>query len=311
MTRHALRSATILIIIQSLLFFPAPVSRAQDDLRYDDRPTRAERKLAQQASDLFVKRLDETGDFSRVIDEMYARDFIERYLREEMRKAEESGLSSDVYFGNGLECDGNLLKQATVEDWRRFYIAVNNFIYHAMVAAGNRHADEILNDRFPGDDEFCNTIPPKVIELFNNQPALKRFPWIDCDHQGVGVSNGESQGHAAQEKSGPKTIETPEEMRDVTSTLHKALRLLLEEHGDHARKLTKRSKSAIDMMARKRIENEGGKWEPGIKILDKDRLGLPAGTRILLAPTPVSYALVIAEAQGKQKILGASCVIGE
>ena len=30
MTRRALRIATIIISIQSLLFFPAPVSRAQD-----------------------------------------------------------------------------------------------------------------------------------------------------------------------------------------------------------------------------------------------------------------------------------------
>src|SRR5262249_39842129 len=51
-------------IIQSLLFFPAPVSRAQDD------PTEAEIKQAQEATNRVLKLLEETGDFSRVIDEM-------------------------------------------------------------------------------------------------------------------------------------------------------------------------------------------------------------------------------------------------
>jgi hypothetical protein len=41
MTRYALRIASILIITHSLLFIPAPVSRAQD------RPTEAEVKQAQ------------------------------------------------------------------------------------------------------------------------------------------------------------------------------------------------------------------------------------------------------------------------
>src|SRR5215510_16440851 len=82
MAQRALRIATILIIIQSLLFFPTPVSHAQDHL------TQAEITLAQTTAELFLKRLDETGDFSTVINEMYAEDFIERYLQQEIRECE-------------------------------------------------------------------------------------------------------------------------------------------------------------------------------------------------------------------------------
>jgi len=65
MTWPTLRIATILIITQSLLFFPAPVSLAQDH------PTEAEIKQSQEATNRFLKLMEETGDFSRVIDEMY------------------------------------------------------------------------------------------------------------------------------------------------------------------------------------------------------------------------------------------------
>jgi hypothetical protein len=96
MTRYALPIASILIITHSLLFIPAPVSRAQD------RPTEAEVKQAQEAACVFLKLLEESGDFSRVIDEMYVEDFIERYLQEKIHDGEESNSSSDIQFAPGL-----------------------------------------------------------------------------------------------------------------------------------------------------------------------------------------------------------------
>lgn len=105
MTWRTLRIATILIIIQSLLFFPAPVSRAQD------RPTESEIKQAQEAADLFLKRLEETGDFSYLIDEMYAGDFIERYLQEQIRDGEEPNSPSDITFVTGIRYKRDLLSK--------------------------------------------------------------------------------------------------------------------------------------------------------------------------------------------------------
>ena len=51
MTWYALRIAMILIIIHSLIFFPTPVTLAQDH------PTEAEVKQAREAADLFMKLL--------------------------------------------------------------------------------------------------------------------------------------------------------------------------------------------------------------------------------------------------------------
>src|SRR5262245_25572499 len=217
MTRRTLRITTILIIIQSLLFFPAPASRAQDD------PTEAEIKQAQEATNRVLMLLEETGDFSRVIDEMYAEDFIERYLREQKRLVEEERSSIfNIMFAFNIECQRGLLKQATIEDWRRLYIATNNLLYHIFVISLNEHANDQLNDREYIVDLYDNLFPPKVIKLFNNHPVLKGvFPTdANADH------------------SEPKAIETPEDMRSVTETLRKGLLLLFEEQGEHPPKLT-------------------------------------------------------------------------
>jgi len=304
MTWHILRIATILIVIQPLLFFPASVSRAQDR----PRPTQAEIILAQEVADLFMKRLDETGDFSSVIDEMYAEDFIERYIQQQIREGKESDSSSNIFFSPGLVYKRNLLKQATVEDWRRLYIAANNFTYHIIIITSlNKHADDYLNGRELDDERFEKCIPSKVIELFNNHPVLKGFFGLDDvdkdDKSGVGEPDGESQSGAVPEESGPKSIETPEEMQGVTETFQEGLRLLLEDQGDHSPRLTETAKSALEAL-RLKLKEEG-LMEFTIEVADKKFLGLPPGTRILNAPTPFMYWLEIAEVNGKHKIVRA------
>jgi hypothetical protein len=304
MARRVLRIATILIIIQSLLFFPTPVSHAQDG------PTQAELILAQTTAELFLKRLEETGDFSAVIDEMYAEDFIERYLQQQIRESEGLNLNScsDIKFTSGLVYKRKLLKQATVEDWKRLYIAASNFTYHIIVADMNKHADDFLNGRELDDETAGKCIPSKVIELFNNHPILKgAFGFDDAKPEESNLAEGAQSG-SAEEKSESKSIETLEEMRDVTETLQEGLRLLLEELGDHSPRLTESAKSALEVFRLKLNENEGAVMEPRINVTDKEYLGLPPGTRILIAPTPIICWLVIAQVGGKYKIVQAEFV---
>jgi hypothetical protein len=309
MTRRALRIDTIIISIQSLLFFPTPVSRAQDL----PSSTQAELILAQEVSDLFMKRLDETGDFSTVIDEMYAEDFIERYLQQQIHESEGLNLNScsDIELSPGLVYKRKLLKQATVEDWRRLYIAASNFTYHINVADMNKHADDFLNGRELDDETAGKCIPSKVIELFNNHPILKgAFGSDDAKPEESNPTEGTQSG-SAEEESESKSIETPEEMRDVTETLQEGLRLLFEELGDSSPRLTESAKSALEVFRLKRNENEGGRMEPRINVADKEYLGLPPGTRILIAPTPIMCWLAIAQVGGKYKIVQAEFVFGD
>lgn len=280
MTSRTLRIATILIIIQSLLFFPAPVSRAQDQ------PAEAEIKQAKEATNRVLKLLEETGDFSRVIDEMYAEDFIERYLREQTRLVEEEHSSTfNIMFALDLECPRSLLKQATIDDWRRLYIAANNFLYHIFVISLNEHANDQLNNRENIVDLYENLFPPKVIELFNNHPLLKGvFP------TGADADPGEA-----------KPIETSEDMRSVTETFRKGSRLLFEEQGNHPPRLTDEAKKAIEII--RQIQNEVVKTR--VEISDREYFGLPPGARRLDAPTPSMFWLTLAEINGRQKIVWA------
>lgn len=302
MTWRTLRIATILIIIQSLLFFPAPVSRAQDH------PTQAHAILAQAASDLFLKRLDETGDFSRLIDEMYAEDFVERYLRQQMLEGEESGSSSVIYFAPGLGCKRDLLKLATTEDWRRLYIATNNFIYHVLITGLNGHADDLLNGRELDDETLGRLVPPNVVALFGKQPVLKYFLEIETDKNdkpGVSEPAEGTTGDAIKEKIEAKAIETPEEMRIAAETLQEGLRLLLEEQGNHSPGLTESGKGALAVIR----QQQGELMKPTIGISDKELLGLPPGTRVLNVPTPFMLWLAIAEIIGKPQVVWAQFLV--
>jgi hypothetical protein len=301
MTRRILRIAMILVIIQSLLFLPAPVSRAQDG------PTQAELVIAQQTADLFVKRLEETGDFSTVIDEMYVEDFIERYIQQQILESKDS--DSDIYFPLWVCYKRGLLKQATVEDWRRLYIASNNFTYQFMVAGLNKYAEDILNDRDVEDDEIGKLIPPNVIELFKNHPTLKGVTEIindKADKPEDGEPEGESHNNSAQEEGEPKPIETLEEMQDATKTLQEAVRLWREEQDNLSPGLTESAKSALEVN-RLKLKDEG--MEPGIKVLERKYMGLPVGTRLLFVPTPFMFCLDIAEVNGKPKIVTAHLAI--
>jgi hypothetical protein len=295
MTRRALRIATILTIIQSLLFFPAPVSRAQDGL------TQAEIILAKETAELFMKRLDETGDFSSVIDEMYVEDFIERYIQQQMREGKESDSFTDIYFAPG-KYKRDLLKLATVEDWRRLYIAANNFMYHIRITGLNKHADDFLNGRELDDETADECIPSKVIELFNNHPILKGCFGFEDGKSGESNPAEGAQIGGALEESGPKSVETPEEMQNVTETLQEGLRLL-KDQGDYSPRLTDTAESALAVNILKLEEK--GLMEPMIKVADKKFLGLPPGTRVLAVPTSFRFWLEIAEVNGKHKIVRA------
>jgi hypothetical protein len=162
------------------------------------------------------------------------------------------------------------------------------------------------------DDEMSEKcIPSKVIALFNNHPILKgRFGFDDGKPEENNPAEG-TQSAAADKESKPKPIETPEEMQDVTETLQEGVRLLLEERGDHSLRLTEAAKSALEVIRLKLNENEGGRMEPRIEVTDKKHLGLPPGTRILIAPTSTMCWLAITLVNGKYKIVRTQFLFGD
>jgi hypothetical protein len=250
-----------------------------------------------------MKLMEETGDFSRVIDEMYTEDFIERYLREQTRLVEEEHSSFfGIMFAFGIGCRRDLLKQATIEDWRRLYIASNNFMYHAFVVYLNKHANNLLNDREQIHDMFESFFPPKALALFKNHSVMKdAFFNFPDNNPGAGKPAEERQSDVAGKEIEPKLMETPEEMRSVAETYREGMRLLFEEQGNHAPRLTDEAKKVIEMIRQRQDEMVRTR----IEISDKEYLGFPPGARTLDAPTPVMFWLTLAEINGKQKIVWA------
>mgnify|MGYP001024047668 CR=1 FL=1 len=77
MLKYALQLATTFILVHALGF----VSLAQQ--RAEEIPTPVEIRQARETSALFMKRMEETGDFSRVVEELFVEDFIWRYVQEQ------------------------------------------------------------------------------------------------------------------------------------------------------------------------------------------------------------------------------------
>ncbi len=278
MIRHALRITTIFIIIQSLALFPiaAPFT--------SEKPTPFETRQAQEISNLFMQRMEETGNLSRVIDELFVEDFMWRYVHEQQREMAESNSSATVLFAPGLNCKKDLLTQATTQDWQRLYVATYNFFYHLMVISLNQTANDLLNDKEPAEEVFEKLLPSNVTLLFDNHPILKNF--IEA--------KGES-----------KAIESVEEMRGVSETLEEGLRLLLEGQDNHTIKPTEETQKLFEKLRQTEFA------DPMLEISEGESFGYPTGTRMLLAMTPIFFGLKLVEVNGKQRILWAEPIAGD
>ena len=115
----------------------------------------------------------------------------------------------------------------------------------------------------------------------------------------------ETQDGASKNRSAPKPIETPEEMRSVTDTLQEGLRLLLEEQGDHSPKMTDDAKKVIEMIRQKEP------IEPTVHSSDNEYFGFPKCVRFLEVPAYPMFMLTLAEVNGKQRVVWAEVFAGD
>lgn len=272
MFRHALRLTIIFIIVQSLLLHPLAASREEE------KPTPVETWKALETTNFFMKRLEETGDFSSVIDELYVEDFIWRYVHDKQMETTDSNLSEAFTFAQGVNCKRNLLTHATTQEWQRLYIATYNFYYQALVICLNKDSNSSLNGQEPEDETLEKLLPANVLLLLNRNPILKEVI--------------ESKGNS-------KAIESVEDMREVSETLEEASRLLLAGQDNRMVKLTEESKIALEKLRQTEFA------EPALEITKQESFGYPAGTRMVLALTPIFFGLKLVEVSGKPKILWA------
>jgi hypothetical protein len=261
----------ILLILISFLEVSASAitSSAQEQL------TPAETQAVEEVVNRFVQRLEETGNFAVLVKELYSEDFIQRYIAQQQKELTEAKMvSSAIYFAPGLEYKPDLLKQATAENWKRFYIAVHTILCYGILTGMNHTAPALLKGEEPDDKFLNNIIPPQVVKLFNGHPILKDF---------------------VRKQNGRRAIETVEEMRSVVTTLEQAVVLLQQEPP----KLTEESKKVIALL------KESFRNEHPPEVLENKLYGYPEGTRIFAALTPLMYALRIARIGNKYEIVWA------
>ena len=273
--------SALLSIIFGIQFL-APSALAHQS---DPQITTTEYQASREIAALFTRHLQQTGDLAPILGELYVGDFIERYVRQQQETlAEDQRPSPLIHFAPGLEFKSNLLRQATPDEWRRFYVATCNFLYDGIQRGMTKFAKDILGGMELTDIKKTDLYPAKVVSLLNAHPILKN----------VILKN---------EHSTP--IGTTDEMRSVTATLEQALALTAEERNKGPHEPTEEYKRLVDLM------EQAGILKPSVDVLEKDFFGYSPGTRIIQVLTPFMFRLTLINVGGKYKILWAEPFSGD
>jgi hypothetical protein len=265
-------SCTTLVVV---LLAVGSAARAASPLRADQQEvTEAENREAREVVIQFTKRFAETRDLTNAVNELYFSDFIERYKKSQ---AEDAGSprgskSGDRYFAPGLDYNTRLLKEAGPEDWRRFYIAANNFLLVGLVAFMKQARD----DAEAANVKPADVYPPSVIEMLDKNPNLSNF---------------------IVRKSQPRPVGTLGEMRSATNTLERAVAIMRQ--AQPGKPFSADDKDWVEAM---KLMREDKFFKPDVEVTDEEYFGFPKGTRILTVKTPLGLRLMLARDNNRLKI---------
>lgn len=258
-----------------VLLAAGSAARAASPLRADEpEVTEAENREAREVVIKFTARFAETRDLTNAVNELYVSDFIERYKKSREKDADPSlsSKSSERYFAPGLDYDTRLLAEAGAEDWRRFYIAANNFLLVGLVAFMKQARD----DGEAPDVKPTDMYPPSVIEMLDKNPNLSNF---------------------IVRKSRPRPVGTLEEMRSATVTLERALGVMRQ--AQPGKPFSADDKDWAEAM---KLMREDKFFKPEVAVTDEEYFGFPKGTRILTVKTPLGLRLMLARDNNRLKI---------
>jgi hypothetical protein len=239
-----------------------------------------EKREAERLSLTFTRRLSQTLDMAVVMDELFLPDSVERYIATEKRKASDDKLAY-VLFSSGIFVDVSLLERPVLEDWRRFYIATNNFMLLGFIHAFRRNVD--FEDIRPTD-----LYPREVIELLDANPMLRNL---------------------IQKKSPVRNFKSFEEMRSATATLDQAVALMrkaLPGYIDLEKavvQMAMRQSSVKRPMKEEDLERARAELiKPQLEVADDQFPGFPKGTRVILVPTFSLHELVLVKVDGRLRV---------
>jgi hypothetical protein len=254
-TTHTLRRILASLII-SLVAIIA-ISRTANSQQL----TKSEEQEARTLAAQFIEQFAESKDLTPVVEHLYVSDFIQRFNKSKLKHPE---MSLNLYFIPGLEYDPTLLSQGTPDDWRRFYIAENNFLFLGIVYGSKKVSDK-------GDDIAPTDLYPQpVIDLLNQNPNLSN----------VIVRKGRG-----------KPISSIDELHKVTDTLQQASTIMREKT---SAKLDQ--KELVNALKDKM-------FKPQLEISDEEYLGVPEHSRIIFMKTPVLFLLMFVRQNNQLKII--------
>lgn len=286
--RKTLARLALLLVVLSVLprnFFPTVGAQSNKQPVLSEE----EKRDAVQLSLTFTRRLGETLDMAVVMDELFLPDSMERYIAAEKLKASRDKLSY-FFFSSGIFVDVSLLERPVLEDWRRFYIATNNFMLLGFIHAFRRNID--FEQIKPTD-----LYPREVIELLNANPLLSNL---------------------IQKKSPIRNFKSFEEMRSATATLDQAVALMrkaLSGYIDLEKavvQMAMRQSSAKRPMKEEDLERARAELiKAELEGIDDEFPGFPKGTRVILVPTFSIHELVLVRVDGRLRVAWAYLNTGD
>jgi hypothetical protein len=234
--------------------------------------TDAEAREAQQLSTTFTKRLGETLDFGVVMNELFLPDAVERFVANEKRKAKEKK-SPYVLVWPGMFVDTSALETASVDDWRRLYVATANFILLGFVReVRSGDLDKTSLEAF---------YPVPVVELVNRNALLRNF---------------------IQKKDVIRPLKSAGEMRSAATTLEQANAILrrdvpttpdLEELVlQFGARAAAKTAHLTQQQIEERLQQARSEMVK-LEIFDEEMLGFPKGTRLIVAMTFTAHGLIL------------------
>lgn len=272
----------------AFLFSLQPVVLLAQQSPREDAPTPAEKKAAQELAERFTQRWEANGDMGLLLDELYAPDFIERFI--EQRKQETIHEQGRFGFAPDFMCDAKLLASVTPIQWRRFYAATESFNLILMTVITNTAAGYLARGEEIPEEKFA-----EVIQCTFRSPAvallLTRHPML---------------GRMLSDSPSDEPLATPSELAEVTLLLEQVNALLKQEQGESAFRLTSEARRVVPQIM---DGEEAGRI--GVIVLTEEHWGLPPGTRMLSVTTLSMQRLEIAEVYGQYRVLWATTISHE
>lgn len=250
--------------------------------------TAEEIKAVQKIATTFNKTVNETGDISTIIDELFIPDFFERLVKARKKEISQNIKKyrpeffdpNKVSFVTYLYFKSDLLDTAPIEEWKRLYVSTFNFNHFQTILYCNDFAKiENRGEKYEIEDlmNIEHFYPANLLELFDNHPNLKGFIRL---------------------KVNSEPIKTVEELRSVNETLETGLKLLNEG---------KKGKPAIELSEESKKLNAKLKVRPyfgeTVETNFDDFFGFIAGTRFIIVWLSPGRKLYIVKVKGEHKII--------